>query len=367
MKLFNILFLAIKASEYEFLKYRHEIDSVLFSFFSSKTELRHLKLYEPHFFPQRAPHEFYFKGRNGFFHIPFKLIFYVRRHQPDVLLIHGFVFPVQLLSLLLMVKKRPKVIIQHHAEKPFANPVKHLFQKLAYAQADAYLFTSGDLAKAYLDLRIIPDKTKIHEVMEGSSQFKMLNKSQARELLDLASCSLFLWVGRLDVNKDPLLVLEAFKRYKNMGHDFKLYMIYSGNELELRVKKYLVDNALTDCVHLVGKVPHTELESWYNAADYFVSASHYEGGGIAMCEAMSCGCIPIVTAIPSFIKMTGNGRVGYLYEPGNVDALSEKLASLEHNNRAQMSINVRAQFENHLSLPAIGQSIEKIAASLLNK
>lgn len=366
MRLFNILFLAIRESEYVFLKYRHSIDSTLFSVFSRENKVTHLKLFEPSFTPQAEEQEIYFKGGNGFFHIPFALYRFIYRQKPDIILIHGFSFPVQLLFLLVVRSKKTKILVQHHAEKPFLNRIKRRFQKMAYSRVEGYLFTSVDLARSYLDLGIIKDKTAIHEVMEGSTLFEKKDKATARQTLNWEHTEpVFLWVARLDQNKDPLLVLEAFKKHKEAGHFFKLYMIYGSTDLEAETRKFIQTNRLEADILLIGKVEHTELETWYNAADYHVTASHYEGGGIALCEAMACGCIPIATRIPSFIRMTENGVFGFLFEPGNGGELTRILCSLDPAERESMSLRVAEQFKKELSLAAIGKKIERIALSLL--
>jgi len=38
---------------------------------------------------------------------------------------------------------------------------------------------------------------------------------------------------------------------------------------------------LNNKVHLLGKIAHSEIEQYYNSADYFVLGSHYEGSGYA--------------------------------------------------------------------------------------
>src|SRR5438445_544573 len=41
----------------------------------------------------------FFKKRNGLFSFPIKTIYYLRKHQPKIVLVQGFVFPIQLLLL----------------------------------------------------------------------------------------------------------------------------------------------------------------------------------------------------------------------------------------------------------------------------
>jgi glycosyltransferase involved in cell wall biosynthesis len=60
------------------------------------------------------------------------------------------------------------------------------------------------------------------------------------------------------------------------------------------VRARLAATALAERVRLRGEVPEDELAAAYDGADLFVSASLYEGYGMALAEAMAWG-LPIVT------------------------------------------------------------------------
>jgi glycosyltransferase involved in cell wall biosynthesis len=367
MKFFNILFLAVGPTEYKFLEYRHTIDVRPYLGLNPSFTVTHLKLKQRGFMPNAKTDEVFFTGRNAFFELPFKLSRHIRRAAPEVIMIHGFTFPIQLLMLRALKPKKTKLIIQHHAEKPFTHPLKHWFQKIAYSKADAFLFASNSLAKPYLATGIIKNTDQVHEVMEGSTLFKPIDKKEARATLAIPDDLVFLWVGRLDSNKDPLTVLKAMDRLKRAGKHFTCYMIYGTNELEEQIRFDIAEYDLKKHIILLGKMEHHLLETWYSAADYFVAASHEEGSGIALCEAMACGCIPVVTNIPSFATMTCQGRYGVLFEPGNESDLFEKLLSLEVLDSLSMGASVHSHFLQHLSPDAIGKRFLAIAESLLRK
>ena len=85
------------------------------------------------------------------------------------------------------------------------------------------------------------------------------------------------------------------------------------------------------------------MQLWYNSADFIISGSHYEGSGVAVTEAMSCGCIPVVTDIPSFRSMTGQGKCGLLFKPGNEqDLLAALLKTKEMDMEIEKSKSVGA-------------------------
>lgn len=367
MKLFNILFLAIAPSDFKFLEYRHTIDSRPYLAMKPSFEVTHLKLTQAGFSPAARADELFFTGRNTFFHLPFSLYRYIRREAPEVVMVHGFIFPVQLLLLRWLKPQKTKLIIQNHAEKPFTHPVKRWLQKIAYSKADAFLFASSDLAKPYLKHGIIQGKHKLHEVMEGSTLFSPIPKAKARGSLSIGEGLVFLWVGRLDANKDPLTVLQAMRLFKEAGNSFTLYMIYGTNELEEQVRNYIHEQNLQEHVVLIGKTEHEALESWYSAADYFIAASHYEGSGIALCEAMACGCVPVVSNIASFVTMTDQGRYGLLFDAGDAPGLFEKLSSLKQSDAKRMSASVIQHFQQCLSTEAIGRRFLSIAESVLRE
>ena len=108
------------------------------------------------------------------------------------------------------------------------------------------------------------------------------------------------------------------------------------------------------------------MQYWYSSADFIISASHYEGSGVAVCEAMSCGCIPILTNIQSFRKMTGPGpqgsvsKCGLLYEPGDDEGLLKILLQTDTLNMEEERNKVLQQFNTELSFEAIAKKINAI-------
>jgi glycosyltransferase involved in cell wall biosynthesis len=130
------------------------------------------------------------------------------------------------------------------------------------------------------------------------------------------------------------------------------------------VQAFVNQHGLSDRIHLIGRLDYTALQDWYNSADFIISSSFYEGSGIAVCEALSCGCIPIVTDIPSFRMMTGNGALGLLFEAGNSDSLLNMLhRSLMLDIPAERS-RVLRHFESELSFDANARKIIQVTGEV---
>jgi len=143
-------------------------------------------------------------------------------------------------------------------------------------------------------------------------------------------------------------------------------MIYQTEDLLNDIKELIAkSDALKKSIILVGKIPHEELVDWFSASDFYISASYKEGSGYALAEAMACGCIPVVTNIPSFNKMTLNGKYGYLYTAGNDEDLLNKLIQLKTISKQEWSTEIIEYAKKEFSFKAIADQIFDVSLSLV--
>lgn len=292
---------------------------------------------------------------------PRRLHRYIRDLRPDFVFVHGLHYPLQVLQLKFQLRPKTKIIVQNHAEKP-SRGFKKILQQLVERYVDAYLFTSYEMGLDWIHQGNLSNTKKIREVMEASSVFYPVDREMARLKLHVQGNPVFLWVGRLDENKDPLTVVSAFLEFSRLHSAARLYMIFQTTALLPALSSLKIREDVNDVINLVGQVPNPEMLFWYNSADFIISGSHYEGSGIAVCEAMSCGCVPIVTNIPSFRKMTSH--CGFLYEPGNRKALAETLQQVMRLDWREARARVIRQFNAELSFEAMARQIHEIAGSL---
>ncbi|HWA34156.1 MAG TPA: glycosyltransferase family 4 protein [Cyclobacteriaceae bacterium] len=286
---------------------------------------------------------------------PWRFNNYILSLKPDVVLIQGF-SPWQILML---GRTHPglKIMVQHRAEKPFKG-IKKFLQRRADKYISWYFFSAADLADDWIKHRQIQSKKKVVEALGMSSTFKGIQKKISINTTSVGNL-VFLWVGDLDANKNPVLAVDAFLEFLNRHPSAELLMIYQGTELE----RVLQERVLTSGgqIRLIGKVPHGDMIKWYNAADFILSTSFYESAGLSVCEGMSCGCVPVVTNIPSFRMMTDRGRVGMLFETNDRDSLIAALEKCALMDRASAREKVLAYFEEKLSFEANVHTIMEAA------
>ncbi len=160
------------------------------------------------------------------------------------------------------------------------------------------------------------------------------------------------------MNKDPVTVVKAFIQLLSWQPSALLYMIYQTEELLNEITRLAANNSSS--IKLIGKVERSQLQNWYSSADFIYPVLTMKAAEVAIAEAMSCGCIPVVTDIPSFRMMTANGEYGLLYKAGNEHNLLSALLKTTEMDIAKKRFDVLEQFKNQLSFEAIARKINAI-------
>ena len=117
-----------------------------------------------------------------------------------------------------------------------------------------------------------------------------------------------LYIGRLEAEKNPLMLIEAASRLET---PVEVVMIGDGParaELETRAAELGV------VLDLVGMLPNAELPEHIHAADVFALASNYEGHPKALIEAMACGKAVVGVDVPGIRDVIRHGENGLLCE-----------------------------------------------------
>ncbi len=298
----------------------------------------------------------FFKGKTlSKWQLPFRFNCHIQSLNPDYILVHGF-GTAHYLILLKLILPKTKILLQCNGFAPKPKGLAKIVFRCSNRFVDGYLFTGIANASHWYQSGIL-SKNKIIEVMEGSVKFSFKGNGSRKE-------NSFLWVGRLDKNKDPLLVIKSFQKFLQFLPNATLTMVYQDGDLEQDVSQFISENNLNPAIGLKGFVAHQDLEKLYHENQFFVLGSHYEGSGYALLEAMACGCIPIVTNIPSFYFMTDEGNCGLLFSPNNEEELLTQLKHTREIDYDDYQQKVHHQFEKKLSFQAIANSIASAFQSL---
>jgi len=93
------------------------------------------------------------------------------------------------------------------------------------------------------------------------------------------------------------------------------------------IRRQIQALALGDRVDLAGEVSAARLAGHYRGSDLFVLATHFEGYGMALAEALARG-LPVVSTNAGAVPETVPAGAGILVPPADVPALSAALAQV---------------------------------------
>ncbi len=139
-----------------------------------------------------------------------------------------------------------------------------------------------------------------------------------------------LYLGGYDTRKNVILLLEAFARSRERLHGLPLVL---AGRLPERDSPFVPDPrpviarlGIENLVILPGWVDEADKPALYSAATAFVFPSAYEGFGLPVLEALSCGTPAIIAAGSSLEEVAGPG--GLVVPSGDAAALSGALEML---------------------------------------
>jgi glycosyltransferase involved in cell wall biosynthesis len=306
----------------------------------------------------RVPRPAWLRRRAGPWALPVsrRLVDAVRSAAPEVIHFHGLIFPRHVAALRRALP-RAAILVQHHAEDPPGWRTRWLYRR-GLAGADGVAFTAPEQAEAFLRAGVLPSRIAVFPIPESSSSFTPGDRDTARAATGVFGDPALVWLGNLDANKDPLTVLRGFAHAARELPDAHLWLAYRHRPLLGAVEALVAaDPLLRERVHFLGTQPRARVELLLRAADFFVQGSHDEGSGYALIEALACGIPPVVTDIPAFRALTGAGRVGALFRPGDAPAMCAALAALATRERARREREVRRHFEDTLRFDVIGRGL----------
>ena len=224
---------------------------------------------------------------------PFSLI-----KNYDLIHIHSLGFFSDLLLLTKPIHKKRIIVSTHggffHTQN-IAGAKKFYFNTL-----ERLLLKNAD--KIIADSK--QDLAKFNEI--NKNIIRIDNGFSAPEPAGQKEKNTFLFVGRLSNNKGLENLINVFSKLK---FEYKLWIIGKDfDNLRPALQKQIKTLGLEKKIDLLGPVKEKELYKYYSKAEYFVSASKYEGFGITAIEAMHFGCFCILNNIPTFKEFTSNKR-----------------------------------------------------------
>lgn len=193
-------------------------------------------------------------------------------------------------------------------------------------KADRVVTLSAELREKVVALGVNPANVRV--VLNGvdRARFRPLDPHECRLALGLPTDKkIVISVGRLAEGKGHQDLIRALPRLTE--RNVELFIIGGVNpedNFEHELRRLIRELGLGN-VHLVDKVAHEALPSWYAAADVFCLATRREGCPNVVLEALACGTPAVVTNVGAASELIKSGQNGYLVE--SVEELASSLDS----------------------------------------
>ena len=206
------------------------------------------------------------------------------------------------------------------------------------ANADAVIavsdFTRKDLLKSFPKLE--GKVTVIHE--SASANFRQhanpLVLRAARERFGLFS-PFVLFVGSFKAHKNLPVLLDAFEGIqKKSGAKYELVLAGKKDPKEKKLLRRLQSMPRVRCLENLGD---TSLFELYHLAEALVLPSLWEGFGLPVLEAMSCGTPVLCSDRSSLPEVAGDAAL--LFDPERADHLEELLTLTLQDSRLRQKLS----------------------------
>jgi glycosyltransferase involved in cell wall biosynthesis len=186
------------------------------------------------------------------------------------------------------------------------------------------IITSGEkLAEKYLKY-----SSNVFSFADSRYLLQDVISNQDIKNINISNKIQFIFVGRLEVNKGIILLLNFAKKYAN-----KISLIIIGDGLMSGyINNYIQENNLTNTVSLLGHIEYgPNLLKYYKKSDFFIFPSYSEGLPQVILEAMACGCVIFSSNVGSITTIVKEEFNGILFNPFDETEFYQK-ADLIFNN-----------------------------------
>ncbi len=174
------------------------------------------------------------------------------------------------------------------------------------------------------------------------------------------------FVGRISKNKRIDLLIKRFaeankqfpkKSLEIIGEDF--------HRITKELKEKIKEKKLEKKIFFTGKINEKKLIKKVKQAGFNLSASEYEGFGIAVIEGMASGTIPVVNNIQAFRELIKNNKTGYLIDFKEKNSLT-KIFEKKETELNKVSKNCLQEAKKFGWKKKV-KEIEKIYKNCINK
>tara|TARA_B100000795_G_scaffold269532_1_gene259190 strand:- start:1631 stop:2836 length:1206 start_codon:yes stop_codon:yes gene_type:complete len=258
------------------------------------------------------------------------------------------------------------LVIHHQAKKPilFMNTIRVLLDKITSKISSSIICVSQATLESLKKNTFLLENENTHPVVIYNCVPKLDNLTEKNIFKRNVNEKLIAILGRIDDYKGHQDLIYSFSKLPDsIKKNNKILIIGSGNdEITLKLQKFISKLNLENHVFFKGYI-NDKIENILKSIDLLVMPTRsFEGFGYTIAEAMSVGT-PVLASNVGAIHEFLTKDVGRLFQPGNINELTESIIDFNINNeewiqkskKAKVKINkkfnsmkIASEFRNHI-------------------
>ena len=244
--------------------------------------------------------------------------------RPDIIHVHWAPFAVLLDGLW----NGPLVITAWGSDIYGANPASPGYPKLAKALRRATLITadSSDLCSKTEQLAGLP-AGQVKKIQWGIDPelFTPSPDSESTAAKKSPSSNVILSpraFGPL-YNLDMIIRALALVKQQISGTELVMKRYKQDPDYTKKLESLIEELGLADAISIVERINYEYMPDFYRSGSVIISVPDTDGTPMSVLEAMACGCVPIVSDLPSLREWIRNGETGFLVNPKNPKEIAD--------------------------------------------
>ena len=218
----------------------------------------------------------------------------------------------------------------------------------AVRQAGA-IITVSNATRADLVERLHVPPGKITVIQHGAdAEFEPLPAEEVAPVLARYGLApgYLLFIGTFEPRKNVARLLAAYALLRQRSSDTPPLVLAGGRGWLFEATAARVHELnLQDHVHFIENFADADAPALYNGASLFAWPSLYEGFGLPVLEAMSCGVPTVISTCTALVEVAGDGAVQA--DPANPEALADALYRVLTNSALREALRQRGLNRSH--------------------
>jgi len=267
----------------------------------------------------------------------------LRKFPVDAAVIPFLARPTACYTVLAQLFSKRRIIASLHTtesaymkfnyQNTFKKALEQLMLKIACRGADNIIAVSAGVKTDLVQNFSIPAENIC--VISNPLNLKKIErlKSEPVEISNMVGSNrtVFVNIGRLSVEKNHKLLIQAGTILKNSKLDFVILIAGAGDQ-EMNIRRWIQDADLQDRIIMLGPVNNPF--ALMARARALILTSHYDSSPMVLKEAMASGTAVISVDCPQGpADITLNGKYGILLPPNSPQALADAMIDIAKNDK----------------------------------